>query len=435
MTKYKATENLEIKVSAAPDKPVVGVSNQQRALQKMLKIDTGDILPGTRAERDLLGDSFSMMYNRKPHVMPTEEVHKSRRANRAIAEWAVEDELDNNASAGSIIASMAGAQKFWKTLLESERVKDAMDRQEKAEKAQDKAEDLLQEAGQAIQNGDITAGDALIEQANRQEMIADTFGEAATKDISQLKEHTLAKRVMNAAKESAEEESEKVNGIVKGWGIGSDGVVSALDFDLIQSLADNEVFVQLSRLLGRVEKMSMDVISDEKRDYLGCKYEHNLTKRADKLAFSERTYLSPAAHIIIRADKIQSLLLGSGLFGLRQKSQGSKAGAFVAAIDVSGSMSDYEVQVAKAIALGCARAAEKSSNRDRVFELFDFEWEVHPGVTSEDDWKTIIEWTQAREMGGTSFDNALNNAMDIVERMKAECEVGGVDIRQGCPRH
>lgn len=425
-----------MKVNCLPEQETVAVTTHESAISRLVNVDLGifnDEDEFGDAEKDLVGDTFNALYQGNPEVL--QDVPASRSVNKAVMKWmfdSAEFPQARTSTTGSIAAAAIATPVIWTGLMQEETIKEAMEKQRKAEDLESTAKQLEEEASEKAMNGDIDGFDKDMKMAKEIRRQAEREVASTVDKLKQVSQTALGKGMMLDAITGGSEKARHVKSFMRGWGM-SEGDLSTEDIStVIESLHTLGAFGRnMSELIGRLREIATNTIASEKSQYTGIISEPDLTRDPLRLFPIEQAYLSSSFPAVVRADKISQLFDGSGLVGWKPKDAGKKGGSFVAAVDRSGSMGARESgQQAKALALAIARALlEDNDMEQKAYSLFLFESSNYfPRVTSDDNWSRHMEWASFRVKGGTDFDNAVRKSILELKRLKSEKDISNADL-------
>ena len=149
-----------------------------------------------------------------------------------------------------------------------------------------------------------------------------------------------------------------------------------------------------------------------------------ITQDPVQLFPEELSLLSSFSPDIVRTQATVDFLT-NGLIGWKNTGEAEEEGDFLALGDVSGSMSETQVQSMLGVMLGVALEAQ-AGGRAWVLGTFNHDCPV-AFVRSEDGWEALMSFLNHSTGGGTSFDRALNWGMNEVLRDWAGSGRGGAD--------
>lgn len=145
------------------------------------------------------------------------------------------------------------------------------------------------------------------------------------------------------------------------------------------------------------------------------------TRDLTKILPIDRLYLSRNAPAPLRAIHVAQWA-NSGLPGNIPTNEGKTHGAFVAAVDCSGSMAGEAEILAKGLALGVIQAAT-AEHKARKWAAFQFsDSRRFPTVTSDQDWRAVMQWLETFESGGTNIGTAIQRAIKLAKMLQAQGE-------------
>lgn len=427
MSEYERDSGM-YSVPLLPDISIMRTNPGERTLARIHQAKTTKP-PKKGAQRDLLGDTFYALYKSRPTMQPTSK--PSREVNKTLLNWVMEDpefEKGKSHATNNLAGAILTAGYLWEYLSTSEALEEALQKQKEAEEAEQRAEEEHQKMMEAAERGDNDAAQQHADASQRAQLEAEAAAQDAISDLEQMQNNPMAQGMMQSSIQEAMQDGKEAMEAMVGWGM-EPGNLTHQDVQDVVKLArqDLQLLKDLAEMLGRFEGFATKAIEEARASYTGVVTEPHLTKDVPRLFPTERVMLSAEAPQYLRMMKGHRLL-SSGLVGWRTVEERKRKGSFVAMIDESGSMSGWMVKVAKLIALGIGKAFEKDrSVIDRHYEIYGFSsGRLMPGVTSEDDWKTHIDWAQQFIGGGTDFDLALRKA---IKRIRAMNDMGieGVD--------
>lgn len=394
---------------AIADKPTIGQSTVDRAMGRLINIKLPE--EPTEATRDLAVDAFHSLNKQEPALLDDERVPGSRKVNRALMSWMMEQDAYDQARSYTLnnpAAASASTLAFWAAMQSDEAIQEALKKQDEADQAESEAEEKI---NQAIGNSDSEALARAIADAES----AEAAGAAAATAIDQMRQDPIRSNAANAIMSEAARAGKEVDDLCKSWGIGP-GDMTSTDIDLILSLAGNNNFTALSDLLGRLTGIASTTIQNVKTASFGAVSRVDRTKKIPQVFPAKFTRLSRQAPVVMRARALQEFIR-DGLLGWVPIDQAKKGGSFLMYVDESGSMRGA-VTAAKALAMGIARALQ-DDDPARDYGLFGFSDDLFlPGVWRADDWRAHITWARQCANGGTKFVPVFNHAIDELERMK-----------------
>ncbi len=431
---------------------VVNMSASERALGRAVKLtshvdDVGD------ASADLLADSFMTLYKVSPK--DAREIPQTRTLNRSLLDWASETPMWESArqlSMGNLPVAMTSASLLHAHLSSDDVLKQAMEKQEQAAKdeqaareAETTAQAMQANARAQAQAAQAAGGNA---KATKQAAQAQASAQAAQAQATQARAQAQASaQVLKQALDKAESNNltqTAVSHAVKKANEGAKEVAQALaqfGHDGGGSALNNadEALKLLARLNDKVKRIlklagrAHGIAAQTKRERVTTGQVPARVERVQDLRHvfvNELAELAPTAPAHVRALKTCEWLNG-GLFGWRVLGNAKERGAFVAFVDVSGSMSSAlnwddddenaptREECAKGIALGLARGAREDS---RLYTIASFAAQSDPTfvVKSTQSWESHVQWANDAFGGGTSFDKALDGAMQELKALGDE---------------
>ena len=402
-----------------PDISTLNLGVGDRALGRILQMDVGaDSL--TPTEQDLGGDIFHSLFSehaaRDP--LPTE-----RAINGHLLDWLKQSAHWPDLAAdarGNIASSLLGGEMLHRLLRQDGPMQEALKRQQAAADQQAEAEQAQQMADYlADQNAPAAQVDAARQQAANAAQNAQNAQADASAYWSRLSQNNLSRALAGNMVRDAAKEAQRVAGCFSGWGHGPASALTlnpkaALDF----MRAHTGKIERIAHLAGRLRGIGFDA----RRQQVVMGTVPNgleLTKDVNLILPSELAQLSPAADPYVRMLALARLgqygMLGRHLDAVKQEQ-----GPFVYGGDVSGSMHGEREIASKAVGLGLAQIAKAD---ERAYHLFSFSSSHDQFVrcASTDDWQKHLHWAAATIHGGTSFDVAI---LEIINLLRAMGEQG-----------
>ena len=403
--------NKSTAVRLNPAVSTVALTPGDRALGKFLTVDvTG--APG-EAEADLAGDIFHNLYSGRALQ---EEAPQERVVNHSLLGWASENNGWERAASNSrnnLTVATVTTKMLWDNLTTDEAVKKAMDRQQKAEEAQRQAE-AARAAARAAAQAQFENAAELAKHADQAEQAAAKAQAKAAAEAGKLADPLNQAYIAKAVKEAADKSGE-VAVAMGGWGHGAGQ----------QLRTDPKAALQyMQRLTPKAQEIAKragrfrDIGSQARLSTVAQGFTPNdmvLSKDLLKILPDQVALLGATSPDLLRKTTMIELA-NHGLLSFELSGEGEKAGPFVAAVDVSGSMHGEREITAKAIALGIAQVAQQEN---RIYNLFSFS-SNHDNtieVSSVDGWEAHLTWAEGTINGGTSFDLALLRSMDLLRSM------------------
>lgn len=405
-------------IKARPKKTTQKLSLGERSLGEMVNLDLAE-LPESESMGDLAGDIFFHLFKMHPEPLPDEDVNPGRKINHRLLEWMKglpNFEDSRRSTSGSLTSSRCAAPLMWESLRTEEALQEALKKQEEIDQKEQK-----QKSEQALCDAHSEMGNK--ETAQKHQARADQLGEQmaqmlqkANDSLGGLEENRIMAAKMNSSMKKAKEEADEQVSAMIGWGIDpEDPEFHNPDIALEFARMNTERLRFIAKLAGRVKgigtqarrnRVSVGVVpTDVKR-----------TKKIDHLLPSEMVKLSKWMPEGIRFPALVEFCQ-NGLLGWELTGDAKESGPFVLMLDRSGSMSysrggsRQSLDIGLGIALGLAGIAE---DQGREFILASFS---SPGYdilhcSSRDGWKKRMEWASQSAAGGTSFDLALEWAME-----------------------
>lgn len=437
-----------MKTNAIAKKPTENLSFGDRVFGRLVQIELGDpnefgaVEIDPESTTDLAADVFWNLYKRE--TKPRDDVPPERRINQSLIRWMREtpgfEKSRGNSIANLPASAMSAATltHYLKTddvmgeLLKQQQQLDEMaaerdDEQQRADMfnaAADAAEtDDGADGDEPGDNGSGLAPDEWREMANERQQHADALSEqiaaladAMEQTVETAMDDPITSAAMSAATRESANDAEKMARIMAGFGLSGYSDVKndpAAALELTEMI--DEQIAEIAEMAGRVKGFALK--SFRERVQTGPVLTRTgVTKRIDRLMPSELALLRPDAPTTIRAAKMAELV-ESGLLGYLPTGDGERAGDFVYGLDESGSMGiGRRLVVGRAVGLGLAMAAAELG---RGFVLFNFAADRRGirVVTSNDDWRDLIEWASYDAGGGTDFDMAIDVAIEQLRKM------------------
>lgn len=466
-------------INATPKIPVTRLSTGDRIRGKLVSLTlqndgskAGLSSDGTQSDaegvRDLARDIFWNLY--KPQPEGVDPVPVARRVNQQILDFARQNSYWNetrHSTVSNMLVAMHATGLVHDTVLSDPKLQETLKQQERAAAAQTKADghsaaaNALEQAAEQADEEELKR--SLFTQAQRHRTRAEDEEETAQQALAKAtqafgKDDTKTKARIGAALRKAAQEGKELAESAAGWGNGPGGEVrndprAAQDY--LNRVKNNQKLAQIARLAGRFKGIAMSARSS--RVAVGnipydATYTRDLTKVfASELALlaDERLFLSPEAsekaprHApgILRAKQAANYA-DRGLLGVDTRGEALEAGPFVYIVDTSGSMGGMREIIAKAVGLGLAQVAQNEMRRyilglfgsDHDYLVTDQHGKGSPDPTSrcasEQGWIDHLNWAARSRGGGTSFDRALRDIMDMLlqlpedERHNADAVIG-----------
>jgi uncharacterized protein with von Willebrand factor type A (vWA) domain len=408
----------ETMIKARPKKTTQKLSLGERSLGEMVKLDLSE-LPESESMGDLAGDIFFHLFKTHPEPLPEDEVNSGRKINSRLLEWMKglpNFEDSRRSTSGSLTSSRCAAPLMWESLRTEEALQEALKKQEEIDQKEQeqKSEQALSDAHSGM--GDEGTAKDHQERADQLGEQIEQLQKQANDSLEGLEENRIMAAKMNSSMKKAKEEADEQVEAMMGWGIDpEDPEFHNPDIALEFARMNTERLQFIAKLAGRVKgigtqarrnRVSVGVVpTDVKR-----------TKKIDHLLPSEMVKISGWMPEGIRFPALVEFCQ-NGLLGWELTGDAKESGPFVLMLDRSGSMSvsrggsRQSLDIGLGIALGLAGIAE---DQGREFILASFSSEYYPILhcSSRDGWKKRMEWASQSAAGGTSFDYALEWAME-----------------------
>ena len=398
-------------VMALPKQSTLQLTSGERALGRLTTLSLPSDPEGD-PQADLAGDAFFAMYKNAPAFR--DEVAPERSVNKTLIDWAQQTqgwEASRANTISNLPAALAASELLWQSLTADDTLKAALEKQRQADEAAQKAR-----ADEAAAEGLRAAGrdadaDKVQALANKRQAEAEQLAQEAAEALDDTKTGGMGHAAVAGAVKKAGEKAKETAGLMAGWGMGPGSDVrmdptAALEF----IRTNNAKLKRIAELAGRMRGVALQA-RRERVVHGAIPAAAGLTQDLTRVFPSELAFIRPDAPAMLRAQKIAQFAEG-GLLGWRLRGDADKRGPFVAAVDVSGSMrkGGREI-VAKAVALGVAQAAKAEG---RPYILFTFGSHMDPVCVcaSSQDWKAHLEWASYSRGGGTCFDSAITEIME-----------------------
>lgn len=397
------------------------------ALGKSVKLELA-CDPETEAKTDLAGDSFFTMYRRVPK--PADEVFPDRAVNKALIEWALDEEGMGDVKAetsGKIVPSLMAAQGLWYNLVNDENIKKALEKQKEAEEKAKEAQEEAMKSAQAAQDGDEQAAQEHAEAAQRLMAEARQAAEEGVSKIEKTKEDQIGSVAMKIALGDAERAGEEASAVMKSWGLDPSDP-SHINNDFARSLVNNRKMVDAAKYLGRARDLMARAMSNKVSDLMSTRSSQvEMVQDIDNLLTEELAAMSPSYPDVLRAMKVDEFL-STGLLGWLPVEDKKTSGDFIMYVDESGSMGASGCAIAKSIAFGFAqgvKAGMEGVSNERHFSITGFDDALNETVTDDNTPQEIVNWAGIFNAGGTSFEKVFADATERMSKLDtdASCDI------------
>lgn len=378
-------------INAISRKSIIRTSPGQRFIGRMAAIESRS----DEIEDDLLRDAFWTYYLHD--VKFVKKVPRTRAVNAKILKWAMRAEKFWQSKAkttGRMLASIRSAELLVHLLLEDPEVKKALEAQKKLEQAKAKRN----------AENEVDLAEAELEQA------LEEFGEYA--------DSMEGNASRGQALKEAYDQSEKEDELFRGWGF-EPGKLQGLDIQKIRELLsqlDSGFLNELVSEMGRIYGIATEGRETKTKEHYIIT-DAGYTREVLSVFPTERMFLidetvSPELHL-----KVMAEYGNHGLLGMLEKTYPQNKGGFVMTIDTSGSMLGHPILMAKALALGLARAAMENDQRYYA-TLFSSSGQITKPITNEAGPEEILNFSKFMFNGGTDFDYALNHSLDLISKLQ-----------------
>lgn len=257
---------------------------------------------------------------------------------------------------------------------------------------------------------------------------AEKMRERGQEQIDKALQGKLASMTRSGSIEKANQFADEVGTFLSSWGLEQgEGVEISLDeLRAIMKLMTQKGLAQLTQLMGRVHGVAVDVLKGHAPMEIVVD-SYGYTKDIHDIAVDQLAMLGEDVPEEVRNQYILEYVQ-HGLTGFTRTSQAVQEGAFLWGIDSSGSMSSrmqvepdsnevvQRLVIANALALGVAKAAKENGQAFNIV-VFGSTGEISKPVTEKSSLAELLRFVSAGFGGGTDFDHALNNRMDVFDQL------------------
>lgn len=408
---------------ALPEVSTLQLGPMHRALGRLIDLDPGDTSePLGQVQRDLAADAFFEYF--QADAQARDPLPESRSINRRLLDWAKEGanwKAGKEMCTGNLLTSSVSAGLLYQLLSQDEAVQEALKKEQEAQEAAAQAAQQQAMADALEQAGDPAAAGHARQKAQAAQAAAQAAQAAADQTLDDFLPGQRAQAVRAQAIQEAKHEAAEVQALATGWGL-EPGSISAQDVKpILETLRSDYagVIEDITRAMGRVKGVAMNVKAKKVRKS-GVIVQDGYTQRLPNIFPGELAMLRPDFPVL-QAQKFGEFA-DRGLIGMVEGDSTEHEGDLIIAVDESGSMQGDRQIRAKALALGIAQAAKETTGQN--FNLFGFDDRVldTEPITQEADWQALIQWAARCSGGGTSFDNALEHALDILDSLQERAE-------------
>ena len=385
---------------------------RERALSRVVDV------PGVEAGNDVSGDLFADTFwglNGNPLLS---HVPEGRETNHALQAWVEQTDGWRKAignTRGNLPATIATAAYMHMALSSDQAVKAALELAEKAAELQEKQAGL-EAAAEALKDSNPEQSAAAAAAAAGMAGDVEAARSAAAHRMDAVRDNAYNQAVMRRVMDEAGDKAAEVNAAYRGWGHGAGNPGTMDPAEALEFLdAYGGKVQEILNVAGRVRGFGSDARAQTVGEGV-VPVSVTMRRSLGDLLPSEAILLTDGVDEAIRERQWTAFLEG-GLLGYEYEETEEDAGPFVAAVDVSGSMYGRREIVAKGVALGCAQIARESDDRPYMIFSFSSDQDVTIPVSSDDGWRTHIEWAQKTIGGGTDFGLALDTAIASLEQM------------------
>ena len=415
----------------------------------------------TSSQRNsLTGDIFWSIYRSGNRQSLKSKPPLNREFNRAVIEKLTFNHAWRKSVmqlTGNRISSRVAAEKIVEELLEDEDFQDAMEKMEKADDCDSRADkkekqdgdgdgdEQEEQEGEQEGDGDEADGDDQEDGEGEYESAEDlrTLAQQLRDEVAGAMEKKMAgfgaqMELGNAIREG-KEDGEAVAAFLSSLGIneGAGSTLSAEDIEKILAIFDKGGLQALANLIGRSYGAATEVLRGRApvETYID---EAGYTRRFSDVFTHEQALMSELVPEKVRLDQITEYVR-HGLSGMQQTGQADWGGVKVFAIDSSKSMESalnrddrdgkayndptktyvLRTEAAAGLTLGLCRAAEETGQKWNAFK-FSGRGQVSESITDKDPIGRIMDWLAFQFDGDTDFGTTLIHAMELIELMTEE---------------
>lgn len=398
-------ETFDVVFPADAKIPTVKLTPVENMLGRWVKIPvnlTAEEILSPNGTQDLLADLYWELY--KTYPQERENIPEVRKVNKAILDMVKESNdwkaLRTQTSA-SILMSKLCASGMIVNLLKDETIQEALKKQEQAQEMEK----------QAQQEG--TGGQSHQKKQQSQQLIDDAL-KSLGQDPKQGNGGEQKQSAVSKAVKDTKDDASEAKAMCKSWGMedGSDENIDAREVNrMMEYYKKHGRIQQVTSYMGRVKGVSMATREHHSKVKGVTISRDGYTQNLQRMFPAEMALLRKDVNPMVRAQKA-SEYCDRGLLGMIEESKAVKQGPLVIAVDESGSMSGEGILKAKGLALGiCLSALENG----QPFNVFGFSNRAFTGVSSDDPKSRLMDWSLKFNGGGTDFDSAIRQALDIIE--------------------
>jgi len=438
------------------------------------------------AVNDLQRDLFWVLYQFRFDLL--ENPPQDREVTRMLLDFVLLDPLFDTKRfllIGRQVSSAATAYTLTTELLEDPQVGGAMGMMGKAERNEQKADDLekqqpsptnddgQQEEGDgrdSYDDDDQEEGDGqnnfsgssveetmsqqereqaaqeLREEAQELREEAQELREEAQARIEQSLSSALSSMKRSGAVREAMKTAEEIGNFLSSWGLeeGQGLELSIEEIRELMKMMSTPGLANLTQLMGRVHGTALAIIHGRSPAQVVVET-GGRTRKLHDVYRSDLAFLSQRSPQGVRNEYLKRYL-SDGLPGLMRSSQAKTEGAFLWAVDGSSSMEDMIPVggdtskmvschvVAKSLSLGLCRAAKDNGQKFGMFS-FSSGGRLSDIVTQDSSLSELLRFAAFDFNGGTDFDMAMTHLMDLFESLddedKLQADIGITTDGQG----
>lgn len=417
----KQEKTFDVILPADAEIPTSKLSPVENMLGRWVKIPialTEEEIIAPHGTQDLLADLYWNLY--KSYPVDMENTPNLRQVNKALIDM-VRDSLEWNIlraqTTASVSMSKLCAGGMLVNLLKDENIQKALQKQEQAQQCQQRAEKQKDKTKQR-------QGQAEANQLMKEAM------EAMGKEAEGQDNKNPTQQAVGKAVKDAKEDSDTMRALAKNWGM-EVGDNHELDAEQVAKMLDyyknNARVRDVTNYMGRVKGISMATREQYSKVKGVTISRDGYTQNLQRMFPAEMALLRKDVNPLVRAQKA-SEYCDRGLLGMIEESKPVESGPLVIAVDESGSMSGEGILKAKGLALGICQSALENG---QPFVAFGFSHAIHSRVDSNDKKTRLAEWALEFASGGTSFNHAIDEAVDIISESEHKHSADFVLITDG----
>lgn len=400
-----------------PAIPVIKASPGQRAIASLVELNMS---PDGQAMADLVGDVFQALLQVNPVV--TDAPPPERAANARLMEYFINSpsgQSTRTVTVGNLPAVIASTPLVFAGLTSPEVIREALEKQERADRAAQEAR--ANEAVAGLLRGQPDA-ERFRQHAEELNALASRLADEATEQLGAALSDPLIITAIAENTRRAENTARDVCAATIGFDLqpGAPELTNpqaALNFSV--KVLGNPTVAKVARMAGRLRGVALSA-RRTRRVAAAVPRQSGRTQRLQDALPGELAKLHPDAPPVIRA-KGAAEFAEAGLVGRVPNRDRKERGPFVVAVDNSGSMRGEPEIVSKAIAIAIAQLA-KAEGRQGVLFLFSSSGDR---VVKADvqDWQSVMDFAATSIYGGTDFAAALKTAMRFLHELGPQSDL------------